>query len=204
MTDISYLVLIHFYLFYAVTSSRLAHYMTSICEDLDKYNVDKIKCLDSLLTFRDDDDLPTLDISVMRKFTLLISTINRQFKSLDSVNMVQFGKVIKLMENTIIVSADIDLIAFYVENSTDHKELTLKLMAQVNEALETCGMIFEILTTCKLDKKFLSRNLITNCLHFVKNQLDYTIYPLIDMNGFEDDTNSCKQIHFHNFWENIY
>lgn len=166
--------------------------MTSICEDLDKYNADKIKCVDSLLTFRDDDDLPTLDISVMRKFALLISTINRQFKSLDSVDMVQFGKVIKLMENTIIVSADMDVIDYYAKNTSDRKEAALKMVDQISEGLETCGMLFEILTTCKLDKKFLSRNLITNCLHFLKNQLDYTIYPLIDLNGFEDDGNSCK------------
>lgn len=166
--------------------------MTCICEDLDKYNVDKVKCTDSLLTFRENDDLPTLDITVMKKFTSLISTINRQFKSLDTVDMVKFGKIIKLMENTIIVSTDMDIIEYYGSNTHEHKGTTLAMMTQINDALDTCSMIFEILTTCKLDKKFLSRNLITNCLHFIKNQLDYTIYPLIDVNGFEDDANSCK------------
>lgn len=173
--------------------SRLAHYMTSICEDLDKYNQDKIKVSDSLLTFRDDDDLPTLDISVMKKFTTLITNTNRHNKNLDSVDMVQFGKIIKLMENTIIVSTDMDIIEHYVKNTKeDKKETTIKMLNQISDALDTCCMIFELLTTCKLDKKFLSRNLITNCLHFIKSQLDYTIYPLIDINAYEDDATSCK------------
>lgn len=175
-------------------SSRLAHYMTCICEDLDVYNRSKVKSIDSLLTFRDDDDMPTLDITVMRKFTLLATNTNRQFKNLDSVDMVKFGKIIKLMENTIIVSTDVDVIEHYAKNTRDNKESTLRILSNINDALDTCSMIFELLTTCKLDKKFLSRNLITNCLHFIKNQLDYTVYPLIDLNGSEDEANTCKYI----------
>lgn len=166
--------------------------MTCICEDLDRYNHSKIKLADSLLTFRDDDDMPTLDITVMRKFTLLTTNTNRQFKNLDSVDMIKFGKIIKLMENTIIVSTDIDVIDHYAKNTRDNKESTLHILSNINDALDTCSMIFELLTTCKLDRKFLSRNLITNCLHFIKNQLDYTIYPLIDLNGFENEATTCK------------
>lgn len=168
--------------------------MTSICEDLDSYNHSKLKSTDSLLNFRDDDDMPTLDITVMRKFTLLTTNTNRHFKNLDSVDMIKFGKIIKLMENTVIVSTDIDVIEHYAKNPKDNKETTLSRLADIHDALDTCSMIFELLTTCKLDKKFLSRNLITNCLHFIKNQLDYTIYPLIDLNGFEDEATTCKYI----------
>ncbi|KAG2212612.1 hypothetical protein INT47_000588 [Mucor saturninus] len=179
--------------FYCVVhSSRLAHYMTSICEDLDSYNYSKVKSTDSLLTFRDDDDMPTLDITVMRKFTLLTTNTNRHFKNLDSVDMVKFGKIIKLMENTVIVSTDIDVIDHYAKNTQDNRESTLSRLSNINDALDTCSMIFELLTTCKLDKKFLSRNLITNCLHFIKNQLDYTIYPLIDLNGTEDEATTLS------------
>jgi hypothetical protein len=168
--------------------------MTYICEDLDKYNQDKIKVADSLLTFRDDDDIPTLDISVMKKFTTLTTNTNRQYKNLDSVDMVKFGKIIKLMENTIIVSTDVDIIEHYGKDPTK-KESTIKMLHDISDALDTCCMIFELLTTCKLDRKFLSRNLITNCLHFIKNQLDYTVYPLIDMNAYEDEATSCKLVY---------
>ncbi|KAI8082026.1 sister chromatid cohesion C-terminus-domain-containing protein [Thamnidium elegans] len=173
-------------------SSRLSHYMTMICEDLDRYDRDKIKQVDSLLTFRDQDDIPTLDITVMRKFTSLTTDTNRLLKSLDTVDMVKFGKIIKLMENTIIVSTDIDIIDYFVKDNEKNKECTLRLLNNIGDALDTCSMIFELLTTCKLDKKFLSRNLITNCLHFIKNQLDYTIYPLIDLNNLEDEAISLS------------
>ena len=166
--------------------------MTSICEDLDKYTKDSIKSKDSLLIFRENDDLPTLDISVMKKFTSLISSINRQYKNLDTVDMPKFEKIVKLMENTIIVSTDLDIIDYYAKNTDERKESTLNMIVQVNDALDTCSMIFDILTTCKLDKKFLSRNLITHCLHFIKNQLDYTIYPLIDINELENDATLRK------------
>jgi hypothetical protein len=166
--------------------------MNCICQDLDQYNMDKIKSIDSLLTFREDDDLATLDITVMRKFTLLTSNTIRHYKNLDSIDMEKFGKVIKLMENTVIVSTDIDMIAYYGKNPTDEKKKpTLDKLALVSDALEACSMIFEILTTCKLDKKFLSRNLITNCLHLIKNQLDYTVYPILDLDSFEDEATSC-------------
>lgn len=163
-----------------------------ICEDLDRYDRDKIKQVDSLLTFRDQDDISTLDITVMRKFTSLITDTNRLLKNLDTVDMVKFGKIIKLMENTIVVSTDIDIIDYFVKDNEKNKESTLSLLKNIGDALDTCSMIFEILTTCKLDKKFLSRNLITNCLHFIKNQLDYTIYPLVDINTLEDEAISCK------------
>lgn len=173
-------------------TSRLSHYISSICQDLDQYNMDKIKTKDSLLTFRETDDLPTLDISVMRKFTSLTSSIIKHHKNLDALDMDTFGKVIKLMENTVIVSTDVDIIEHYAKNMTENKESTFGMLNLINDALETCSMIFDLLTTCKLDKKFLSQNLITNCLHFIKNQLDYTIYPIIDANGFEDEAISCK------------
>lgn len=163
-----------------------------ICEDLDRYDRDKIKQVDSLLTFRDQDDIPTLDITVMRKFTSLITDTNRLLKNLDTVDMVKFGEIIKLMENTIIVSTDIDIIDYFVKDNEKNKESTLRLLENIGDALDTCSMIFELLTTCKLDKKFLSRNLITNCLHFIKNQLDYTIYPLVDLNNLEDEAISRK------------
>lgn len=166
--------------------------MTSICKDLDRYDQLKIKESDSLLVFRDGDDTPTLDISVMRKFTSLITDTNRLLKNLDSVDMIQFGKIIKLMENTIIVSADMDIIEYYAKDPKNNKENSIRLLHLVGNALDACSMIFELLTTCKLDKKFLSRNLITNCLHFIKNQLDYTIYPLIDLNGLDDEAITCK------------
>ncbi|CAO3606861.1 unnamed protein product [Mucor fragilis] len=168
-------------------TSRLSHYISSICQDLDQYNMDKIKTKDSLLTFRETDDLPTLDISVMRKFTSLTSSIIKHHKNLDALDMDTFGKVIKLMENTVIVSTDVDIIEHYAKNMTENKESTFGMLNLINDALETCSMIFDLLTTCKLDKKFLSQNLITNCLHFIKNQLDYTIYPIIDANGFENE-----------------
>ncbi|KAI9357105.1 hypothetical protein BD770DRAFT_303886, partial [Pilaira anomala] len=170
-----------------VISNRLSYYMTSICKDLDRYDQLKIKESDSLLVFREGDDTPTLDISVMRKFTSLITDTNRLLKNLDSVDMIQFGKIIKLMENTIIVSADMDIIEYYAKDPKNNKENSIRLLHLVGNALDACSMIFELLTTCKLDKKFLSRNLITNCLHFIKNQLDYTIYPLIDLNGLDDE-----------------
>ncbi|KAL9552609.1 hypothetical protein MBANPS3_003692 [Mucor bainieri] len=168
-------------------TSRLSHYIASICQDLDQYNKDKVKAKDSLLTFRETDDLPTLDISMMRKFTSLTASIVKHHKSLDALDMDKFGKVIKLMENTVIVATDVDIIEHYAKNTADNKTSTGDLLDLINDALETCSMIFDILTTCKLDKKFLSQNLITNCLHFIKNQLDYTIYPIIDANGFEDE-----------------
>ncbi|KAI9245270.1 hypothetical protein EDC94DRAFT_502271, partial [Helicostylum pulchrum] len=172
--------------------SRLSHYMTMICEDLDSYDRDKIKQVNSLLTFRDQDDIPTLNITVMRKFTSLITDTNRLLKNLDTVDMVKFGKIIKLMENTIIVSTDIDIIDYFVNDNEKNKECTLRLLNNIGDALDTCSMIFELLATCKLDKKFLSRNLITNCLHFIKNQLDYTIYPLVDLNNLEDEAMSLS------------
>ncbi|GAA5806517.1 hypothetical protein HPULCUR_012052 [Helicostylum pulchrum] len=175
-----------------LTSSRLSHYMTMICEDLDSYDRDKIKQVNSLLTFRDQDDIPTLNITVMRKFTSLITDTNRLLKNLDTVDMVKFGKIIKLMENTIIVSTDIDIIDYFVNDNEKNKECTLRLLNNIGDALDTCSMIFELLATCKLDKKFLSRNLITNCLHFIKNQLDYTIYPLVDLNNLEDEAMSLS------------
>ncbi|EPB92937.1 hypothetical protein HMPREF1544_00011 [Mucor circinelloides 1006PhL] len=168
-------------------TSRLSHYISCICQDLDQYNMDKIKAKDSLLTFRETDDLPTLDIGVMKKFTSLTASIIKHHKNLDALDMEKFGKVIKLMENTVIVSTDIDIIEHYAKNAAENKESAFDLLTLINDALETCAMIFDILTTCKLDKKFLSQNLITNCLHFIKNQLDYTIYPIIDANGFEDE-----------------
>lgn len=167
--------------------------MNCISQDLDQYNMDKIKSTDSLLTFRENDDLPTLDITVMRKFTLLTSNVIRHYKNLDSIDMEKFGKVIKLMENTVIVSTDIDMITYYGKDPTEEKKKsTLEMLALVSDALEACSMIFDLLTTCKLDKKFLSRNLITNCLHLIKNQLDCTIYPILDLERFEDPTTSCK------------
>ncbi|GAN03777.1 hypothetical protein MAM1_0047d03232 [Mucor ambiguus] len=168
-------------------TSRLMHYISSICQDLNQYNMNKIKAKNSLLTFRETDDLPTLDISVMKKFTSLTSSIIKHHKNLDALDMDKFGKVIKLMENTVIVSTDVDIIEHYAKNMAENKESTFDMLNMINDALETCSMIFDILTTCKLDKKFLSQNLITNCLHFIKNQLDYTIYPIIDANGFEDE-----------------
>ncbi|KAI8644557.1 hypothetical protein BD408DRAFT_340433, partial [Parasitella parasitica] len=167
--------------------SRLGHYISCISQDLDQYNVDKIKVKDSLLTFRNTDDLPTLDISVIRKFTSLAANVIKNHKNLDCLDMDNAGRVIKLMENGIIAATDVDIIEHYAKNPAENRESTFDMLALISDALETCSMIFEILTTCKLDKKFLSQNLITNCLHFIKNQLDYTIYPIIDANSFEDE-----------------
>ncbi|KAI7900012.1 uncharacterized protein BX663DRAFT_172351 [Cokeromyces recurvatus] len=175
-----------------LATSRLTHYINCICDDLDQYNENKQKMADSLLTFRDTDDLPTLDITIMRKITSLVSSIIKQYKNLELIDMVKFGKIIRLMENTVIIATDIDIIELCGKNPTEdnNKESILKLLTLISDGLEACFMIFEILTTCNLDKQFLSRNLITNCLHFIKNQLDFTIYPLIDLSHFEDEATS--------------
>ncbi|KAI9481207.1 MAG: hypothetical protein EXX96DRAFT_206980, partial [Benjaminiella poitrasii] len=173
-------------------TGRLSHYINSICDDLDRYNDNKKKMRDLLLTFRDTDDLPTLDITIMRKISSLITSVIKQHKNLDSIDMNKFGKIIKLMENTVVVATDIDIIELYGKTPPDegNRELALKMLTLISDGFEACSMIFEILTTCHLDKQFLSRNLITNCLHFIKNQLDYTIYPLIDISHFEDEASS--------------
>lgn len=166
--------------------------MNCICQDLDEYTQTKQKQTDSLLVFREGDDLATLDITVMRKFGSLTMDTIKHYKNLDSIDMDKFGKVVKLMENTIIVASDLDIIEYYGKSPEENKESACKMLTLVGDALETSCMIFEILTTYKLDKKFLSRNLITNCLHFIKNQLDYTIYPLIDINGLDHEVTLCK------------
>lgn len=178
--------------FYIAISSRLTHYMKCICEELDEYNQTKKKQTDSLLVFREEDDLATLDITVMRKFGSLTLDILKHSKNLDSIDMDKFGKVVKLMENSIIVATELDMIEFYGKNPTENKESALKMLTLISDALETCCMIFDILTTYKLDKKFLSRNLITNCLHFIKNQLDFTVYPLIDISNVGQEVTLCK------------
>ncbi|RCI02117.1 Sister chromatid cohesion protein 2 [Rhizopus stolonifer] len=169
-------------------TNRLSHYITCICQDLDQYNQTKKRQADSFLTFSDD-DLPMLDISVMQKFTTMISHTVRHNQTLDGIDMNKFGKIIKLMENTVIASTEIDAIEYYAKNTTQDRK-ALCMLTTISDAFEACCMIFEIVTTCKLDKKFISHNLITNCLHFIKNQLDYTIYPLLDLNDAQDESMS--------------
>ncbi|KAI8375291.1 hypothetical protein EDC96DRAFT_436900 [Choanephora cucurbitarum] len=178
--------------------SRLSHYIKCICEDLSLYQMTKRKTKGSVLVFGDkDSDLPLLDFQVTRLFGDKVSQVIRRHQNLDSIDMDQFSRVIKLMENTVIYASDLDVIDYHEKHPED-TDTVYNMLEKINQAFETCSVLFEIITSCKLDKKYVSHELIVNCLHFIKNQLDYTIYPLLDQSDAEDSlslTSSAYLLH---------
>ncbi|KAI8991310.1 hypothetical protein BDF20DRAFT_811360, partial [Mycotypha africana] len=176
----------------SVISSRLNHYIKMICADLDKFNEDKIKQSDSLLTFSNNDDIPMLDITVMRKFLFLTRNVVKRDKSTNSIDdMEKFSKVVSLMENNVTVATEMDAIDHYSKNPQENGKSALRMITTVAEALEACCVILEVLllvdNSSDSNKKLLSKDLVTSCLHLVRNQLDFTIYPIIDLSLFADE-----------------
>ncbi|KAG1455139.1 hypothetical protein G6F55_007238 [Rhizopus delemar] len=158
--------------------SRLSHYINSICDELDTFEKSKIQTTNFLLKFHDD--TPMLDMQVARQFASFTFMMIKQFKSLDSLDASKLGKVIKLLENTVVLSAEIDIVELYVQKNKD-KTAIFSMLYLISDAIEVCGILFEILSTCKFDKQHISRTLISNCLQFIKNQLDFIVYPFIDL-----------------------
>lgn len=108
-----------------------------------------------------------------------------QFKSLESIDTLKFGKVIKLLENAVTVSTELDIIEDYAQNK--NRANLFSALHLISYAVEACGILFEILVNCQMDKQFVSLSLVTTCLQVIKNQLDYIIYPFIDLTEFEDE-----------------
>lgn len=168
--------------------SRLSHYITCICNDLENYERDKTQQKTKTL-LKLYDNTPLLDIQVARRFTSLLMTAMNHNKIESIVDMEKFSKVMKLLENSIIVCTELDLIEHY--SQTRNKTALFSMLNLLSETIEIAGILFDILIHCRLDKQFVSRHLITHCLHFIKNQLDYIVYPFTDLNEFEEQS-SCK------------
>lgn len=128
-------------------------------------------------------------MQVARQFASFTFMMIKQFKSLDSLDASKLGKVIKLLENTVLLSAEIDIVELYAQKSKD-KTTIFSMLFLISDAIEVCGILFEILSTCKFDKQHISRTLISNCLQFIKNQLDFIVYPFIDLT--EDEASLCN------------
>ncbi|KAI8369992.1 hypothetical protein BD560DRAFT_329768, partial [Blakeslea trispora] len=166
--------------------SRLSHYIQRICEDIGYYQKTKKKTRDSFLVFGDNEsELPLLDIKITRLLADRVSQVIRGHQTLDSIDMDQFSKVIQLMENTIIYASEMDVIDYH-EKHPEETEKLFDMLNMISHAFETCSILFQIITSANIDKKYVSHELITHCLHFIKNQLDYTVYPLLDQSDTGD------------------
>ncbi|KAI8890824.1 hypothetical protein K501DRAFT_319711, partial [Backusella circina FSU 941] len=174
-------------------SSRLSHYVSSICSDLEEYNETKARITDSLLSFPFAEDLPTLDMEVMRKFTQLSYKVITE-GNMESIDNEQYGKVIRLMENLVIGTSDMDIIEEFSKKYEKSIQQCQTLLSTIHDAFETAVMMVNLAVTCKLDKKIFSQDQLLSCLHFIKNHLYFIVYPIIDLDGFEDDPTATKTL----------
>ncbi|SAM09423.1 hypothetical protein [Absidia glauca] len=112
------------------------------------------------------------------------------------VDGVQLGSITQAMEHTLSQQINLDVIDHYAtlqqqqqdaESSSSPDAIILGLLGILVNTLEVIAKLFELLSLGRLEMKNVYGNLPTTCLQFVKNQLDNTIYPLIDVNGYVDD-----------------
>ncbi|KAF7724384.1 Sister chromatid cohesion protein 2 [Apophysomyces ossiformis] len=172
-----------------------------------------VQCLDNMCHFLDeevdnknsDDDQDTVnDINIrvktmpsLRKFTSLALKA-AQYKCIQDVDMSKFSRVLRYMEKIVADTVDMDILEQYCELLKQHTntmtitENVTRMLEQISGALETGGMVFDILTACKLNKQILSDNVILSSLRLVRMQLENTIYPLIDLRSFEDDVTNYE------------
>jgi hypothetical protein len=174
-----------------VLQSRLVHYITSICSDLEEYNENKVRVTDSLLSFPFAEELPTLDMEVMRKFAQLSCKVVSEGK-LESINHEQYGKVIRLMENLVVGTTDMDIVEGFTEKYEKNIQHCQTMLSTIHDAFETAVAMVNLAVTCKLDKKTFSQDQLISCLHFIKNHLYFIVYPVIDLDGFESDPTASK------------
>ncbi|CAO3673522.1 unnamed protein product [Rhizopus stolonifer] len=97
-----------------LVQNRFSHYLNKICDDIDCYEKDKALAPNSLLKLHGTTLL--LDMPVARKIPSLTARMVEQFKSLELIDTLKFGKVIKLLENAVTVSTELDIIEDYAQN----------------------------------------------------------------------------------------
>ncbi|KAI9313165.1 hypothetical protein BX666DRAFT_1865001 [Dichotomocladium elegans] len=126
----------------------------------------------------------------MRKFTTLLLRA-ACYSSLEEVDADKLRQMFKILENSLIRAMDVDVIQIFEElREKKEKDLSMvvRLLEIISNGLETAAMIYDIIAACSTDVKYLPENIVTTCLQLIRNHLETTIYPLIDLNGFEEDT----------------
>ncbi|KAI8363944.1 hypothetical protein BD560DRAFT_333688 [Blakeslea trispora] len=163
--------------------SQLSRYVKTICLNLDYYQKTKKLREGSLLMFGDNEsNLPLLNAKVARSFADRIVIVSRYHQNLDSMDVNQFNRVIQLMENTIVYASEIDVVVYHEKHPKDTDKL-FDMLKMINYVFETCSILFQVVTSTDIGKKYISHNTISRCLHFIKNQLNNNLYPLLDQSN---------------------
>ncbi|KAG0172225.1 Sister chromatid cohesion protein 2 [Apophysomyces sp. BC1015] len=174
---------------------KLSHCLDDLCNSFNSFNEETINDNDQAIDDNVNIRLPPLQS--IRKFTSLALKA-AQHKCIQDVDMAKFSRILRSMERIISAAADLDILSRYselLEKRTDAvniAESITSMLELISAALETSGMMFDILTACKFNKQILSESTILNSLRVVRMQLENTIYPLIDLRSFEDDVTSLN------------
>ncbi|KAI8137408.1 sister chromatid cohesion C-terminus-domain-containing protein [Fennellomyces sp. T-0311] len=167
---------------------KLSTFVDDILERLDGSNDsdDKYEVLTK-------DDPPLLQLSVMQRFTLLTLKA-KQYQVIDKVDAPKLAQIIRSMEQHCVLAVDFDVISEFAQVREQKGNYTgiVRLLDRIVNGFEAAAMIFDIYSVFRIDKQYLPENLLLTCMQFIRTQLDNTIYPLIDLNGFEEDVTSLN------------
>ncbi|KAI7871034.1 sister chromatid cohesion C-terminus-domain-containing protein [Spinellus fusiger] len=153
-------------------------------------------CSDSIAQ-EDREDEQMLPLSVLHQFTLLVAK-SAQSKCLQGIDHHQFEKIISRMEYAVAQVIETDIIEEYSKAriatplSSVLMPSMMNLLEKIAYAMQVSVMLLDILAACKMAKQAISKGILSTCLRYVKNQLDTSIYPLIDLTHFDEDPTSLN------------
>ncbi|KAI9243867.1 sister chromatid cohesion C-terminus-domain-containing protein [Sporodiniella umbellata] len=151
--------------------TRFSHYLATICEDLDRYEVQKQLGRHSVLKIYYQQTL-VLDLPVARKIASLVGRLTGAWSVMDRS---RFQRVVQLLVQAVQVASELDPISHYRQ----HQETVLAMLPLIGYSVDISACLVELL--CYNDPLLISPQMITHCLQLIKNQLDYLVYPLMDL-----------------------
>ncbi|KAI9494015.1 sister chromatid cohesion C-terminus-domain-containing protein [Zychaea mexicana] len=181
-----------------VALAKLSAFVDIILERLDNIDDDG----DDSNAVADDknailtiDDPPLLQPSTMQKFTALALKAAQYRVVTSNIDLIpKIAQIIRSMEQHCVQAMELQIISTYAkarESKTGYAGI-VKMLDRIVSGLEAAAMIVDLYSVCKIDKQHLPENLVLTCMQYVRSQLDNTIYPLIDLNGFEEDATSLN------------
>ncbi|KAI8093003.1 uncharacterized protein BX664DRAFT_261021 [Halteromyces radiatus] len=149
---------------------------------------------------------PTLPyrLQLCLRFMTLLSKLTTTEKTLSFLDSSQLGSVTKAIEQTVHAIIELDPIAVYVttvrslevsstttsspsSTSNEAQRQFLEILTCICDGLDIVSKLFGLISTGVLETKMIYEDLILTCLQMIKNQLDNTIYPLIEVNDCTDE-----------------
>ncbi|KAI9255612.1 sister chromatid cohesion C-terminus-domain-containing protein [Phascolomyces articulosus] len=172
-----------------VILEKLSAFVDSVLEQLDQMDDDSNKKYEILT----QDDPPLLQPTIMQKFTSLVLRAVH-YRVIEKMDLNKLAQMIRSMEQHCLQAMELEVISEYakVREKKASYDIIHKSLDRIVNGLEAAAMVVDIYAVCKIDKQYLPESLVLTCMQFIRYQLDNTIYPLIDLNGFEEDVTSLN------------